>query len=164
MILVKELKFGEKATHPVVFSSNALFKLEEKTGLSTERVGLMLMTGRAGFQMMQIILWAGLEAARVRLKTRRDAFTIEEVGDLLDEEGGSAVVWAGADDGFDEEDGPEVDGKPTKVRVQRREPRVQHPIAVATLESWNAAFPKPREVASANPPQASSDVQLGANS
>src|SRR5262245_37744917 len=111
-VVVKTVTFGTKGMFPIVCSSNALFKLEEKTGFSTERIGLLLMSGRAGYQMMQMILWAMLEAARVREKTRREAFTIEEVGDLLDEEGGSAVVWAGADDGMETR---EVDGVEKKV-------------------------------------------------
>src|SRR6185295_17816838 len=126
-VVVKHLTFGTKGTHPVVFTSNALFKLEKETGLSTERIGLMLLTGRAGYQMMQIILWAGLEAARVRMKTRREPFTIDEVGDLLDEEGGAAFVWAGADDGLDGE------------KVQVREPRPLHPIAADVTEAWTSA-------------------------
>jgi hypothetical protein len=159
-IVVKHVTFGTKGTYPIVFSSNALYKLEEKTGMSTERIGLMLFTRRAGFQMMQIILWAALEAARVREKLRRDQFTIDEVGDLLDEEGGSAVVWAGEDDGLEEQ---EKDGE--KISVQVREPRPLHPICSVVLECWTAAFPKPREVReTANPPLASADAQPGTSS
>jgi hypothetical protein len=143
-VVVKQLTFGDK-TYPVVFSSNALFKLEKETGLSTERIGLLLLTGRAGYQMMQIILWAGLEAARIRLKIRREPFTIDEVGDLLDEEGGSAQVWAGEDDG--------KDGQGVIVR----EPRPAHPISTAVMEAWQAAFPKQRPMedgAKSNPSMA----------
>jgi hypothetical protein len=155
MMVQKEVKFGEK-TYPIVFSSNALFKLEEKTGLSTERIGLLMSAGRAGYQMMQIILWSSLEAARVKLRSRREPFTVEEVGDLLDEAGGAPTVWAPADDGFVEE---EVNGE--KVRRQVREPREDHPIAVAVMECWISAFPKQREIKEANPPIASESDQPG---
>ena len=160
-VVVKYVTFGTKGTLPIVFSSNALFKLEEKTGLACERIGLLLFTGRAGYNMMQIILWAGLEAARVREKLKRDVYTIDEVGDLLDEEGGSAVVWAAPDDGFDER---EVDGE--KVRVAVREPREMHPIAALVKEAWDDAFPKQRKLAEGapNPPEASVGDQPGTNS
>lgn len=154
MVVVKHVTFGTQ-THPIVFSSNALYKLEEKTGTSTERIGLLMSSGRAGYLMMQIVLWAALEAARVREKTRRDPFTVEEVGDLLDEEGGSAMVWAPADDGLKKNE----DGTTEQVR----EVREFHPIAAAVLACWEAAFPKPRPIVSPNPPSASGD-QPGTNS
>jgi hypothetical protein len=160
-VVVKHVTFGTKGTFPIVFSSNALYKLEEKTGLSTERIGLLMFTGRAGYHMMQIILWAALEAARVREKLRREAFTIEEVGDLLDEEGGSGVVWLAADDGMEERD-DEATG--AKVKVLVREPREMHPICVAVTSCWEAAFPKQRKIEGApNPPVASDSVPAGTN-
>lgn len=141
MVVIKDVKFGEK-TFPIVFSSNALFKMEEKTGLSTERIGLLMASGRAGYQMMQIILWAALEAGRMKTKARRPMFDLEEVGDLLDEVGGSAVVWAQADDGMEaiETSSGDVEKK------QVREAREMHPVAVVVMEAWQAAFPKQRPI------------------
>lgn len=152
MIVVKDLTFG-KVTHPVAFTSNALYKLEKETGLSTERIAFMMATGRAGFQMMQVILWAGLEAARLRNNTRREPFTLEEVGNLLDEEGGSAVVWAAEDDGMEKQ----ADGS----KIQVRERRELHPIGAAILEAWASAFPKPRAKAEPSPKETPANGSAG---
>ena len=41
---------------------------------------------------VQITLWAGLETARKKYNTRPELFTLEEVGDLIDEAGGIVAV------------------------------------------------------------------------
>lgn len=159
-MIAKEYTFGEGKTYPILINSNALFKLEERTGLSTERIGMMMVTGRAGYQLLQIILWAGLEAGRVRYKLKRPPFEMEEVGDLLDLAGGAPTVWLPADDGMDE---VEEDG--VKVKKQVRTPRADHPLAKIIHDCWVSAFPKPREEDKANPPQASvAEIQPGTTS
>jgi hypothetical protein len=162
MVVQKDLTFAG-VTHPVIFNSAAMFKLEKETGLSTDRIGMMLVTGRAGFQIMHYILFAGLEAARVRNKTRREPFTIEEVGDLMDSEGGPGILWASPDDGIIKKE-VEENGEKKIVEEQVREPRPAHPIATAMIEAWTSAFPKTREERELkqNPPvPAEQDPSLG---
>lgn len=164
-LVQKEIRFG-KSHYPVVFGSNALRLLEKETGTTIERLGLLMVTGRAGYSVMQAVVWAGLEHGRLRNRLTRPPFTMEEVGDLLDEEGGSAVIWAPEDDGFEEqeEEREEVINGETvkttvKTRVQVREPRDRHPIAVNILECWASAFPQQqrKEPEPANPQPAAAD-------
>lgn len=109
------ITIGQK-TYTLQYTSNALFKLEKETGKSTRMLGLILASGRGGFADLQIILWAGLEGARIKHQLRAEPFTVEEVGDMLDDAGGNGVVW---------EEG--------------------HPVAGAVLEAWLTAFPKPKK-------------------
>jgi len=154
MVVQKDVRFGN-TTHPVVFNSNALFKLEKETGLIMDRIGILMMTGQAGFRIMQYVLWCGLEAGRIRAKTRHQPFTLEEVGDLMDLEGGPAFCWAGEDDGILETK-EEVDGQIITKKTKVREPRPAHHIALAVQEAWLSAFPKAREEPemAENPPAA----------
>lgn len=106
----------EDKTYQILFSSNALFRLQKATGMTIQQLGVLLVMGNAGFAELQSILWAGLEGARLRNKTRRSEWTIDEVGDLIDEAGGVLAVWG--------EDSP---------------------FLKIILEAWEAAFPAPRE-------------------
>jgi len=105
--------FGGRA-YSIVYNSNALFRLEKETGYSIQQIGFLLLNGRGGYALMQQILWAGLEGARIRNITRPNPFTVEEVGDLLDTEGGPAMIW--------END--------------------KHPVAISIMDAWISAFPK----------------------
>jgi hypothetical protein len=79
--------------YPVMFTSNALFRLEKETGVATAVLGTLLLHQRAGLRELQQILWAGLEGARLKYGTRPMPFSVDEVGDLIDEAGGALVVW-----------------------------------------------------------------------
>lgn len=144
-MVLKHVTVGTKSL-PIIYNSNALFRLEEKTGLTTLQIGMLLGTRRAGFRILQMILWSGLESGRRLEKTRRDPYTIEEVGDLIDEVGGPAVAWDGGDDGLDKE---------TKQPVRASYP--PHAFYEAVLAAWKSVFDIPERAwpaAPANPPTA----------
>ncbi len=65
MTVTKQVKLGPNE-YPIIFNSMALYMLEKETGLTIERLGLYLATGRLGFQTAHTMMWAGLEAARKR--------------------------------------------------------------------------------------------------
>ncbi len=114
----------------IQYSSNALRLLERQTGKTVQQIGLYLVSGRGGFGLLQEILWAGLEGARLKHNTRPAPFTVDEVGDLIDDhEGGAAAVWA--ENGL---------------------------IATAVLDAWLEAFPSKKreggEKKDENPPPA----------
>lgn len=126
-LAAKTVTLGGKVVQ-IQYSSNALRLLERQTGKTTQQIGLYLVSGRGGFGLLQEILWAGLEGARLKHGLRPNPFTPEEVGDLIDDhEGGAAAVWA--------EEGP---------------------VANAVLEAWLEAFPvkKRAEEGEKNPPPA----------
>jgi hypothetical protein len=64
-------------TYAIRFTQNALYKLEEKLGRRIDAANF----GVVDFQTM---LWAGLEGARLKHKSRTQPFTIEETGDIVD--------------------------------------------------------------------------------
>ncbi|MGA9723305.1 MAG: hypothetical protein WBQ86_12685 [Candidatus Binatus sp.] len=72
-------------TYEIRFTQNALYKLEEKLGTPLMLIGQL----KVGPVILQTMLWAGLEGARLKHKPPlRKAFTIEEAGDIIDELGG----------------------------------------------------------------------------
>lgn len=79
--------------YPLQYTSNALTRLEKETGLAVAVLGSLLIHQRGGLRELQQILWAGLEGARLKHKTRQIAYTVDEVGDLIDEEGGIVAFW-----------------------------------------------------------------------
>lgn len=114
----KTIQLGNKADGSprvllIQYSSNALRRLEQTTGKSTAHVGLLLQSGRGGFGLLQEVLWAGLEGARMKHMTSPQPYTVEEVGDWIDDfPGGAPACW-------DE----------------------KSPVANAVLEAWQDAFP-----------------------
>lgn len=112
----RDIKVG-KATLPILYSANALRRLERETGHPTQRIGILLLTGQGGFDLLQCVLWAGLEGARLKLGTRPNPYTVDEVGDMIDELGGPEVAW-------------DIDAKPPA------------PMATAVLAAWSSSFPK----------------------
>jgi len=119
----RDITIGNKV-YPILYSANGLRRLERETGHPTSRIGLLLISGAGGFDLLQCVMWAGLEGARLKLLTRPNPFTVDEVGDLIDELGGPEVAW-------DIEDGsnPKTGWKGSQM-------------AVAVLEAWQSAFPK----------------------
>jgi len=112
----RDIKVG-KITFPVLYSANALRRLERETGHPTQRIGVLLLTGQGGFDLLQCVLWAGLEGARLKLGTRPNPFTIDEVGDMIDELGGPETAW-------------DIEAVPPA------------PMATAVLQAWQSSFPK----------------------
>lgn len=120
MAIAENIKIG-KELYPIQYTSNALRKLENSTGKTVQLIGLTLISGRAGWGMLQDILWAGLEGARLKLATagvsvRPQPYSVEEVGDMIDDAEGPQVFW---DDSSDN--------------------------AQAVLRAWQSAFPKSRK-------------------
>ncbi len=66
-------------TYELRFTQNALYRLETKLGKS-----LLSPAMDWGVVHIQTMLWAGLEGARLKNKSRDVAFTMDEVGDLMD--------------------------------------------------------------------------------
>jgi hypothetical protein len=116
MALPVAVTFGKRSYY-LQFTANALRRLEKETGLSIHQLSFILTTGSGEFGQMQALVWAGLEGARIRDHNKRNLpFTIDEVGDLLDEEGGPGFIWHD----------------------------LEHPISKAVIEAWQSAFPKKR--------------------
>lgn len=77
--------------YKIAFTQNALYRFEEKIGVSlaTWFSGAIADGGmRFGMRETQLLLWAGLEGARLRMpaseRVRTTTKTIDEVGELLD--------------------------------------------------------------------------------
>jgi hypothetical protein len=122
---------------PIAFSSNALYDLEEKSGMTIQEAGLLLSMNRAGLRLLQLFLWASLEGGRRRTNYRPKPFGVGEVGDLIDASGGPGQIWRA----------PIVD-ETTKAIVQD-----YHPVMKVMLQAWEQAFPTPRkDDEPANPP------------
>jgi hypothetical protein len=77
---------GER-TYSVRFTQNALYKLQKQLNRPLHEI-----TGFASIVEIQTMLWAGLEGARLKHSDRKEPFTIEEVGDLIDELGGMGAA------------------------------------------------------------------------
>jgi hypothetical protein len=67
------------------FSQNALYLLEKELGKSITIIALSV-----GPVVLQSMMWAGLEGARMKNDPRGKKFTIEKAGDIIDELGGLA--------------------------------------------------------------------------
>lgn len=102
-------------TYPLSFGANALRRLERTTELTLDQIVAQMRTGSVA--IMQEALWAGLEGGRLKTNYRPLSWTIDEVGDLLDEHGGANAIWHNP----------------------------AHPIAAAVIEAWTSAFPQPRK-------------------
>jgi hypothetical protein len=74
----KTFEAGGK-TYAIRFTQNALYRLEKEL-----QEPLLSLGGRWGVIRIQTMLWAGLEGARLKNKSRPSAFTIDEVGDIID--------------------------------------------------------------------------------
>lgn len=105
-------------SYTIRFGQNALYLLEEhltklknagtlqprkfkhadpKTGASVEMdlpIGVEDLSQLPRRLGTQIGLWAGLEGARRKYKTRSEPFTIDEAGEIIDEAGGFQAVEA----------------------------------------------------------------------
>jgi hypothetical protein len=136
MKAVRYVKLGaDQAEYPICFSSNAIYKLEERAGMTLARIGLLLRLGQGGIKLMQMMLWAGLEGGRLRAKTSHGTWDLNHVGDLVDEtDGGFSEVWREEDDGEKAPDGTVI-----------RPPVALHPVHQAMLDAFKDAFPNIRK-------------------
>lgn len=66
-------------TYAIRFTQNARFLLAEQLGGSLEPLA------RLGVREMQLMMWAGLEGARLKHKSRPGPYTVYEAGDIIDE-------------------------------------------------------------------------------
>lgn len=74
----KTFEVGGK-TYEIRFTQNALYRLEKELGRS-----ILNRQMDWGVVQIQSMLWAGLEGARLKTKSRPTPFGLDEVGDLMD--------------------------------------------------------------------------------
>lgn len=135
MLKTEKIEFGEGKVHQLVFSSMAIRELESLSGHSTQVIGLMIVTGRAGYGLLQEALYCSLEGARVKHRLNIPPFTLEGVGDMIDEYqfAGMTGLYAFWDK--------------------------ESPALQSFLRAWDSAFPlkQREETKDPNPPQASEE-------
>lgn len=129
----RTITIGSK-TYPILYSANALRRLERETGHPTSRIGILLLTGQGGFDLLQCVLWAGLEGARLKHLTRPNPYTVDEVGDMIDDLGGAETAW-------------DIESVPPA------------PMATAVLEAWQSAFPQKARLAAARKAQKDAETK-----
>lgn len=140
MIETKTLSI-DGVDYPIRFDSNALFRLDEKTGLTVLQMGIILASGRAGYRMLHQMLWAGLEGGRRQAKTRPELWTMDEVGDLMDKVGGAAMFWFEGNDAVTNDTG--------EVILEAVPPSAY----LTTFQAaWTSAFPMHRTKPKTDPP------------
>lgn len=119
--------------YPLSFGHNAIRRLERQTGYAMPQILAEMRSG--SHAIMHEALWAGLEGGRMKTNHRPLAYSLDEVGDMLDEHAGNGV-WNEPD----------------------------HEISKALIEAWTSAFPAPRKEdkpsgnGEAAPPAAPGDV------
>lgn len=69
-------------SYTIRFTQNAFYRLEEKLGEPVQS-----LSDKIGLRELQIAMWAGLEGARLKNRDRRAPFSLDEVGDLIDDLG-----------------------------------------------------------------------------
>lgn len=87
----------ERTAYKVWMTANAIYNLERETGSSFEDFMQRFREGVTGFAELQILLFAGLEGARLKLWPRKPKWTVERVGDLIDKYGGQRQFWIAGD-------------------------------------------------------------------
>ncbi len=89
-IEIKGKSFG------LLFSTNAGFQLElylRQHGLGTVDGLVMRLKGGSGGRLdLHLLIWASLEGFRRKYQSRPNAFTVDEVGDLIDDAGGMEEI------------------------------------------------------------------------
>lgn len=94
MMSDRTIEIGGKA-YTIRFGQYALFLLEQASGKSVEQFGAM-----PNFSALYLLLYAGLECARLKYRNRVQPWTLLEVGELLEEAGGMAALSASVMDAF----------------------------------------------------------------
>lgn len=87
----RSITLGQK-TYPIKLTTNAAYLLD--LHLRQQNIGNVgqffdrVLSGNASLLEIQLLLWALMEGGRRFTKSRNQAFSIEEVGDLIDSMGG----------------------------------------------------------------------------
>ena len=80
----RTINVGDKA-FSVRLGWNAVRRIEEVLHEPVQAIGLRMVLGQAGLRELGTVFWAGLETARIKDKSRPQPYTLEEVGDIIDE-------------------------------------------------------------------------------
>jgi hypothetical protein len=83
----RTIHVGGQAAYTIRFTQNALFQLEQQSDKSLAEFMTM-----SNVSACQWLLWAGLEGARKKHKLRSTPYTLDEVGDIIDDAGGAPAV------------------------------------------------------------------------
>jgi len=114
----------------ILFGANALRRLEKVSGYSVTAIGLMLVSGRGGYGLLQEAIWAGMEGARLKLNPQQPELSVEEVGDLIDDHDGGIVALCHSESEF----------------------------TARFMEAWESAFPTMRKDAPKTDPPTAADA------
>jgi hypothetical protein len=146
---VVQVTFGNEGegravrVHHLLFNSWAMRTLERTLDMSVGKIGIMLLTGRAGITEQMALIHAGLEGFRWRYKPEhhKEPFTLDEVYVLIDD-------TMNMDD----------------LRNNR-----DHPVNKAVEKAWLSTFPEKNRIAeeggaATRPPEASTTSQTGTTS
>ncbi len=82
-------------SYGLLFSTNAGFHLELyliQHGLGTVDALVMRLKSNPMRVDLQLLIWASLEGFRRKFQSRPNAFTVDEVGDLIDDAGGMEEI------------------------------------------------------------------------
>jgi len=75
------------------YTTNAVFKLERAMGVGFEDLLQQLFGKESGYALLHGLLYAGLEGARMKMFPRATEWSLESVGDFIDECGGTRTFW-----------------------------------------------------------------------
>lgn len=100
-------------TLDIQFTSNALRLIELELGMPISSLAVVFMRA-AQYRHYHVLLWAALEGARRKYNLRAQPYLMDEVGDLMDDEGGTAAIFND----------------------------IKGPIPTALMEAWGSAFPQ----------------------
>lgn len=75
-----------------VFNQNALFRADTAARRELGKPFHQMEEASFGIAELQILLWAALEAYRIKADGRAKAWTLEEVGDMIDEVGWEKIT------------------------------------------------------------------------
>lgn len=84
-------KSGDE-TYGFAFTTNALCILQEEMSPEAFNAFTSGASANIGMVEMRQVIWAALEGYRMKHKTRPDAFTLTEAGDIMDGIGGIEKV------------------------------------------------------------------------
>jgi hypothetical protein len=82
----KQIELNGRA-YEIQFGWNAIRRIEEYLGIPIQAVGARMTNNQAGVRELGIVFWAALETARLKTRNRPQPWTVDEVGDLIDEIG-----------------------------------------------------------------------------
>ncbi len=74
-------------TYVIRFTQNAIYRLEKELGRPIAELNQSF-----GMATVQVMLWAGLEGARLKHEPRNRPFTVDDAGDII-EAAGFNKIW-----------------------------------------------------------------------